>query len=217
MSGKLGVLVTMEGGEGTGKSTLLDRLRDRLDREGIPSSFIREPGGTPVGEAVRKVLLDARLAEMHPRTELFLYEASRSQLVEEEIRPSLAEGKLVLCDRFYDSTTAYQGIARGLDLDFVRKLNAFAVGGLVPDLTLLLDLDVEAAFERGPHSRNSEGGDRLEQEPRTFHRKVREAYLRIAAEEPDRIRVLDARKSRDQVFDEAWSALRACWDRRPGA
>lgn len=183
-----GVLITFEGGEGTGKSTQLLRFVDRLKAADLDVLLLREPGGTRVGEVVRSALLDPAHVEMDPLAELLLYEASRAQLVAEHIRPALAEGVVVVCDRFYDSSTAYQGYGRGLPLNEVRELNRIATGGLVPDLSIVLDLDPAAGLERATRS----GADRLEAETIEFHTRLREGYLAIAAAEPERFAVVDA-------------------------
>jgi dTMP kinase len=214
---KRGILVTLEGGEGTGKSTLLEGLRRNIEKAGLPVCTVREPGGTPVGEAIREILLDPDHLTLHPRTEILLYEASRAQLVEEIIRPAVEEGRLVLCDRYYDSTTAYQGGARGLDLRRVGSLNRFAVGGLVPDLTLLLDLEVGQAFRRGPHRQHPPGtqrGDRMERESREFHERVRRAYRRMARREPGRFLVLEGQRPPGDLLEEAWAAVLERWGKR---
>lgn len=183
-----GVLITFEGGEGSGKSTQLARFVDRLKAAELDVLLLREPGGTRVGEVVRAALLDPAHVEMDPWAELLLYEASRAQLVAEHIRPALAEGVVVVCDRFYDSSTAYQGYGRGLPLNEVQELNRIATGGLVPDLSIVLDLDPAAGLERATRG----GADRLEAEAIDFHTRLREGYLAIAAAEPERCVVIDA-------------------------
>ena len=183
-----GVFITLEGGEGTGKSTQLRMLAEELDSAGFSVLVLREPGGTEVGEVVRKVLLDPVNDGLDARSELLLYEASRAQLVAKVIGPALASGRVVLCDRFYDSTTAYQGYGRELGLDDVRQLNEFATGGLTPDLTIVLDLDPAEGLTRATYA----GTDRLEAEEAEFHVRVRKGFLAIAAEEPERVVVIDA-------------------------
>jgi len=190
-----GVFITLEGGEGVGKSTQLSRLADELADAGFIVTVVREPGGTAVGEMVREILLDPGHGAMSERAELLLYEASRAQLVKDVIRLALVTGGVVLCDRFYDSTTAYQGYGRGLPLDEVRTINAFATDGLVPDLTIVLDLDVATGLARATAS----GADRLEAEERAFHERVRVGFHRIADDEPERVRLIDARGTVEHV------------------
>jgi dTMP kinase len=198
-----GLFITLEGGEGSGKSTQLDLLACRLTAAGMPLRVLREPGGTTVGELVRATLLDPGHTGMDPVAELLLYEASRAQLVAQVIEPALAAGEVVLCDRFYDSTTAYQGFARNLPLDVVRRLNAIATGGLAPDRTLVLDIDPALGIARA----TKQGVDRLEAESLAFHRRVREGFLAIAAEEPRRVRVVDASGDVGSVAREVAAAL----------
>lgn len=192
-----GVFITFEGGDGAGKTTQMRRLADAVERAGVDVVVVREPGGTPVGEAIRAVLLGPEHERMEPVAELFLFAASRAQLTEEVIRPALAAGRVVLCDRYADSTTAYQGYGRGLDLDFVRRVNEAATGGLKPDLTIVLDVDpregVAVASEGGP--------DRMERESAAFHERVRAGYATIAAAEPGRVRIVP-RGSEDEVWRE---------------
>ncbi len=191
-----GVFITIEGGEGTGKSTQVARLAELLRDAGLSVTVVREPGGTRVGEAVREILLDRVHAGLDARAELMLYEASRAQLVREVLMPALVAGGVVVCDRFTDSTTAYQGYGRGLPLYEVASLNRFATTGLEPDLTIVLDLDVVEGLGRavGPG-----GADRLEAEEIEFHERVRDGFHRIAAEEPARVRVLEAVGTVDEV------------------
>ncbi|NTW28699.1 MAG: dTMP kinase [Coriobacteriia bacterium] len=183
-----GAFITFEGGEGSGKSTQLRRIASRLVNAGLAVRVVREPGGTAVGEAVRGILLDPDSSGLDGLAELMLYEASRAQLVCEVIETALAAGEIVLCDRFCDSTTAYQGFGRGLSLDHIASLNAIATDGLVPDRTVLLDIDPEIGLARA----TALGADRLEGEDLAFHRRVREGFLRVAVAEPDRVRVVDA-------------------------
>jgi dTMP kinase len=198
-----GTFVTFEGGEGTGKSTQIRLLVEKLQAAGLTVRTLREPGGTVVGEAVRQILLDPNHAELGVSAEILLYEASRAQLVDQVIRPALAAGEIVLCDRFFDSTTAYQGHARGIDLARIRELNRAATGGLVPDRTILLDIDPAVGLARA----TAESADRLESEDLAFHRRVRDGFLVIAAEEPARVRVVDAAGPVEQVADRVAGAL----------
>ena len=178
-----GLFVTFEGGEGVGKTTQIALLRSALERDGRRVCVTREPGGDTVSETVRHLLLTS---DMTPRAELLLFLASRAQNVEQVIRPHLAQGYVVLCDRFIDSSAAYQGQARGLGVEAVTRLNAFATGGLVPDLTLLLDADPAVGLARQT-DRN-----RMENESLEFHRRARQGFLGAAANNPARIVVLDA-------------------------
>jgi dTMP kinase len=219
-SGLAGVFVTFEGGEGTGKSTQLRALRERLERARVDVVATKEPGGTPLGEEIRRLLLSTEdVAEEReeraegaegatsgrhrapgPRAELFLYEASRAQLVDALIRPSLEAGAVVLCDRFSDSTLAYQGYARGIDHAWIRALNDWATGGLHPDLTLVLDADHAVSLGRATR----EGADRLELELDPFHRAVREGFRMIAEAEPGRVRLVDASGTAEDVEARVW-------------
>ncbi|CAN5268564.1 dTMP kinase [soil metagenome] len=186
-----GRFISFEGTEGCGKSTQIQRLIQAIERAGQPVHRVREPGGTPAGEVVRELLQHAPEGRsLCAEAELLLFAASRAQLVREVVAPALAAGTHVVADRFLDSTTAYQGDGRGLDADAVAVINALAVGGNLPDVTVLLDLDWAAARQRV----RSRGGrpDRMEDEPDTFFQRVRDGFLRLAAAEPDRIAVFDA-------------------------
>ncbi len=182
-----GRFITFEGVEGCGKSTQLARLRTWMEEAGLPVVATREPGGTKVGEGIRELLLTPRDEGLDTATELLLYEADRAQHVSEAIRPALEAGANVLCDRFYDSTTAYQAFGRGLDEEMVLELNRMASGGLVPDLTLLFSVPLEEGLGR---ARGESAGDRLEGESLAFHRKVQAGFEALAKREPGRFRVL---------------------------
>ena len=192
-----GLFVTFEGIDGCGKTTQIEKLSSELESSGIPYVLIREPGGTEIGEKIRTILLDKANSRMHARTEILLYEAARAQIVEERILPEIKEGKVVICDRFFDSTMAYQGFARGLGQETVEMLNGFSTAGLSPDVTFLLDLDEQTAYERR-HGRSDEE-DRLEAEGLAFMRKVREGYLAISRNNK-RIHVIDAASSPNEIF-----------------
>jgi len=193
-----GFLISFEGSEGCGKSTQIQRLRARLEARGREVMVLREPGGTAVGEHIRHLLQhEKEAANMTPETELLLFAASRAQIVREKIQPPLARGAVVMLDRFLDSTTVYQGIARGLPLDAVRAINAFAVGVTVPQLTLVLDLASNAAWSR-IHQTGREL-DRMESQPIEFFEKVRQGYLDLARREPQRIAVIDASQTVEAV------------------
>ena len=203
MTKREGVFITFEGVEGCGKSTQLALLANRLTAAGVPVRVLREPGGTAAGEAIREILLDPLHAGLDDRAELLLYEASRAELVAEVIEPALVAGEAVLCDRFSDSTTAYQGYARGLPHDEIERLNAFATGDVTPDLTIVLDLDPGTGLARATGS----GADRVESEGAEFHRHVREGFLAIARAEPGRVVVLDATGSRDEIAQRVWDVV----------
>jgi len=200
-----GLLITFEGGEGCGKSTQIVRLAEYLRRAGLDVREVREPGGMLVGEAVRQVLLDPQHSSLDSVAELLLYEASRAQNVAEVVKPSMQSGQIVLLDRFYDSSTAYQGFGRDIGRDKVEAMNRIATGGLVPDLTLLLDIDPVEGLRRATGG----GADRLEQESAVFHARVREGFLALAADEPDRIAVIDAGGTPDAIAESVLSEVRS--------
>ena len=199
-----GRLITIEGIDGAGKTTLATALGSRLSASGLPVRLLREPGGVRAAERIREVVTDPDL-RIAPRAEALLYAAARAQLVDEAIRPHLAAGDWVVLDRFVDSSLAYQGAGRMLGIDSVRAINRFGTGGLRPDRTLLLVLDPGAARSRS----RSRGGplDRLEREEQDFFRRISQAYLELAAAEPDRIRAIDARGSTEDVLSAAWAEL----------
>lgn len=206
-----GVFITFEGGEGCGKTTLVKRVASRLKNAGRNAFLVREPGGTLLGEELRRLLqFTPELAGMCPETELLLFAASRAQLVAQIILPALAQGAVVLCDRYADSTTVYQGIARGLPLDAVKAVNTLATRGRLPDATVLLDLDPEEARRRCLRRPRPAGGaqDRMESQPADFYRKVREGYLEIARAEPERFVIVDAARPADEVEMEVWGVLK---------
>lgn len=198
-----GVFITLEGADGCGKSTQAARLADALEASGREVVRLREPGGTAISEKVRAILLDPANAEMCPECELMLYEASRAQLVREVVEPALSRGAVVLCDRFYDSTYAYQAGGRSLPEGLVRRANALGSCGLDPDRTLVFDLDPELAYARA----TAGGADRMEAEGLAFQRRVRDAYLRLAQAEPTRVRVVDASGEREAVAGRALAAI----------
>ncbi len=202
------MLISLEGPEGSGKSTQLQRLQRRLESEGHAVVALREPGGTELGEAIR-VLLKER--EMSAEAELLLFAASRAQLVREVIGPALTAGKVVLCDRFWDSTTVYQGAARALEPASVARVNALAVGDCRPVLTLVLDLPVAESFRR---IRERGDLDRIEQAGEAFHEAVRRGYHELAAREPERVRLLDGQQGADTLEAEIWEHVREHLDRQ---
>ena len=198
--------ITFEGSEGSGKSTQADRLAARLRQCGVPYILTREPGGTPIGESIRDLLQFApHNSSMTPETELLLFEASRSQLVREVIKPALERGICVIADRFVDSTTVYQGAARRLDRGMVDRLNAFAAGNCIPDITFLLDVDAATAQSRMHKPRRP---DRMEQQSPEFYERVRDAYRELAAREPGRVVLIEGAQSPEKVEDEIWEILR---------
>ena len=184
------MFITFEGPDGSGKSTQLKMLAAALREEGIDIVTTREPGGTEIGDQIRAVIMNMKNKAMDPRTELLLFNASRAQLVEELIRPSLAAGKIILCDRYADSTMAYQGYGHGLDKDELRRLLNFATGGLKPDLTLLFDISAEAGLKR--RLSNHDEWNRMDDYALQFHERVRGGFLELAAADPERWVVIDA-------------------------
>ena len=199
--------ITFEGSEGCGKSTQVQMLATRFETLGVQFLVTREPGGTPIGESIRELLQFApQSAGMTPETELLLFEASRSQLVREVIKPALESGKCVIADRFFDSTTVYQGVARKLDRKIVRQLNDFAVGDCVPDITFLLDVDLTTTQERMKGPRRP---DRMEQQSVEFYEQVRDGYLELAKWQRDRVVVIKGWQAPHDTEKEIWETL--CW------
>ncbi len=192
-----GRFITFEGLDGAGKTTQIRMLGERLKSLGKKVIYTREPGGTIISEEIRKILLDPANTEMIDRTEALLYAAARAQHVEELIRPALNEGKIVLCDRFIDSTIAYQGFGRGIDLAFLNMLNNMAVAGLIPDLTLIIDIEPALGIDR-----ISEKKDRIEQEHVDFHEKVRQGFYHLASLDPQRCKIINGSRDKEIVHDE---------------
>jgi dTMP kinase len=190
------MLITLEGPEGSGKTSHVPHLVEFLREKGYTVFPTREPGGTSIGEQIREVLHSMKNTEMHPRTETLLYQAARAQFVEQVVRPRLALGEIVLSDRYADSTVAYQGYGHQQDLEQVRALVKYATGGLVPDLTILLDVDVKVGIAR---KSNSQEWNRLDAYTLEFHRRVRAGYLEMVKREPNRWAVVDAGKEWDEV------------------
>jgi dTMP kinase len=193
---KPGIFITFEGSEGSGKTSQIPPLAEALRQQGYAVLTTREPGGTPIVEQIRSVILDLKNTEMHPRTEILLFQAARAQHVEQVIRPHLQQGGIVLCDRYADSTLAYQGYGRQTNLAELREIVDYATGGLVPDLTLLFDMDVVEGLRR-----RSKGGDvnRLDALDISFYQRVRQGYLALAAAEPQRWALIDASRSIPEV------------------
>ncbi len=201
----MGKFVTIEGCEGVGKSTLLKKLARYFDEKGISAKFTREPGGTPVAEKIRGVILDASNAEMTSTAELLLYASARAQHTEELIMPSLEQGKIVICDRYSDSTLAYQGYARGIDKELCKSLAKIGERGVKIDLTVFLDLPPALGFAR---KGGADKGDRLEKETLAFHERVYEGFCDIAKNEPERVARIDASKTADEVFEQVITAFK---------
>jgi dTMP kinase len=198
--------ITFEGSEGCGKTTQAQRLAARFERLRVPHLVTREPGGTPIGESIRELLQFApHNASMAPETELLLFEASRSQLVREVIKPALERGMCVIADRFFDSTTVYQGAARKLDREMIARLNAFAIGDCIPDVTFVLDVDVSTAESRMQHQPRQ--ADRMEQQPAEFYERVRHGYRDLAAHESNRIVLIDGSREPADIEREIWRTL----------
>ena len=203
----MSLFVTFEGGEGTGKTTAMKAVNDRLLKEGYSTVTSREPGGTPIAEEIRNVILDKANNAMDPRTEALLYAASRRQHLVEKIWPALKEGKIVLCDRYLDSSLAYQGGARGLGIDEVLNINLFATEGTYPDLTLFFDLDPKVGLARIAANQGREV-NRLDLEKISFHEKVSASFQELVKRYPNRYVTLDASKSPEEVAEEAYSEIK---------
>ena len=198
-----GNLITFEGIDFSGKSVQANLLHGALKDRKLPVLILREPGGTELSEKVRSVLLDNANHKMSAMTEVLLYSAARAQMVRENILPNLEKGTVVICDRYFDSTTAYQGFGRRIDLDFIKKLNNFATEEVVPDLTFLIDLDAKIALQR-----TKTALDRLEKEDSEFHQRVRKGYLEIARSNPDRFVVIDGTQSIEAIQDEIFMKIK---------
>ncbi len=193
-----GLFITFEGIEGSGKTTQIKALAQWMRKQGLPVLETREPGGTPIADQIRSLLLDAKTKGLTPEMELFLYEVARRDHVQEVIQPALQKGMIVLCDRFGDSTTAYQGYARGMSIKKIEGMNAIASGGLRPDITFLFDLPAKDGLGRA--RKRKRGLDRLERESLLFHEKVRKGYLTLARKEKKRFKVIHANRSPSDIF-----------------
>lgn len=200
MDGK-GYFITFEGIDGCGKTTQLKMTEQYLSEKGLPVLEIREPGSTPLSEKIREILLNMEF-HINPVSELMLYVAARAELIRDVIIPSLFDGKIILCDRFFDSTTAYQGYGRDLDIESIKQLHKLSVGQFIPDLTILIDVDYETSL-----TRRKQKADRLESESEDFFNKVRKGFLEIAKQEPKRIVVIDGNKSIEEIFSEVQACL----------
>ncbi len=198
---KRSLFITFEGIEGCGKSTQSKLLYDYLRRRGYDCVYTREPGGTQLGEKIRETLLHSKNIEISNLAEVFLFEAARAQIVREIIAPALNKNQIVICDRFYDATTAYQGFAGGIPLDVIKSLNMAATGGLKPDLTMLLDIDTPTGLKKA----KKKGRDRMEAKAIAYHKKVRAGYLKLAEKEPGRIKIVkveaDLNKTQEKIRD----------------
>ena len=199
----MALFITFEGGEGSGKSIQARALYKRLSQSAIPVLLTHEPGGTPFGNKIGHWLKWAEVKDISPLTELLLFNASRAQLVSEVIRPNLKTGTMIICDRYADSTTAYQSYGRGLDLEMVETINNAAAQGLKPTLTVLLDIPVAEGLAR----KRTKKQDRFEQEALAFHQRVREGYLKLAADDPGRFLVIDASQSKAKIGEIIWQRV----------
>ena len=220
-----GKFITFEGIDFSGKSVQAELLTKRLDSTGKVVQLFREPGGTEISEKIRDILLDRRWDAMSHITEMLLYSAARAQLVEEKILPALKQGHIVICDRFYDSTTAYQGYGRGIDIDVIERIHAIATAGVVPDVTFVLDLPPEIALSRqanvqhsnslkSPENRDQSSGmgregelDRLELQGLEFYQRVRQGYLLLAKQHPQRMHVIDATQTIETIHQKIWKII----------
>lgn len=200
-----GLFITFEGIDASGKSTQAELLHETLRKKGMSAIRLRDPGATAISEAIRHILLDNKNSAMSAWTELLLYEAARAQMVEESIRPALEAGTNVICDRFYDSTTAYQGYGRGLDLAIVHRANSIGSVGLVPNLTFFVDIDPHVAASR--KAQIGEKADRMEAEGLDFQEKVRHGFRQLQKEDPDRVKRIDGHRSIENIQDEIQSIL----------
>ncbi len=208
----MSLFITFEGGEGSGKSAQTRALYSRLSRLAVPALLVHEPGITSLGKKIAHLLKWAQDTDISPVAELLLFNASRAQLVTEVIQPNLKSGRVVICDRYADSTTAYQGYGRGLDLEMVRTANDTGMQGTCPDLTVLLDISADDGFARKRDRRR----DRFEQENAAFHQRVREGYLKLAASEPQRWLVVDASQPRAKVEQIIWQRVSQLLTNRSG-
>ena len=200
------MFITFEGPDGSGKTSQLEMLMPVLKEKYPDVIRTREPGGTDIGDQIRSVIMNMKNKSMDPRTEILLFCASRAQLVEELVRPGLQAGKLILCDRYADSTMAYQGYGHGLDKEMLTSLLKFATGGLKPDLTLLFDISAEAGLRR--RLKNHDEWNRMDDYALQFHERVRRGYLEMAAAEPERWVVIDADRPREEIHEEVVSVVR---------
>lgn len=200
------LFITFEGPEGAGKTTILKKIVERFQEQGIDILATREPGGSYIAEQIRQVILNPNHTEMDARTEALLYAAARSQHFAEKIEPALEESKIVLCDRFIDSSLAYQGVGRSLGINEVYDINVFAIGNKMPDCTILFDLEPEVGLAR-IHAHSEREINRLDVESLTFHQSVRDAYLQLAEKYSNRIQIVDANRPIEVVVEDVWRIL----------
>lgn len=196
---KKGLLITLEGPEGCGKTTQCELLYNYLKSKELSVIKVREPGGTPVGESIRNILLNPKNKNIDTLCELLLYNAARAQLLKEIIKPSLKSGKIIICDRFFDATLAYQGYGRGIPKSIIHSLDKIVLGKILPDLTIIFDINCEEGLKRALKAKNSKIGDRLEQEDLRFHQKVRKGYLSLAKAAPERIKFISANQNIKEI------------------
>lgn len=201
-----GKLITFEGIDLCGKSVQIEQLVAKLHAKNFPFVLLREPGGTLIAEKIRDTLLSKVLEPMNPITEYLLYSAARAQLVQEKIIPALKQGLLVICDRFFDSSTAYQGYGRGIDLDFVERTNRFVTQGIMPNLTFLIDIDLDEMEQR--KKRMNKQLDRMEDQDRTFFERVRNGYFEIAAKQSERFCIINGKSTIQIIADEIWAQVK---------
>lgn len=201
-----GLFISFEGGDGAGKTTQIMKLKNYYEQQGRKVVLTREPGGTRIAETIRELILNPEFKEMDFMTEALLYAASRAQHVKQIILPALMEGKVVLCDRFVDSSVVYQGIGRSLGVDTVEKINSYATLGLMPQVTLLIDLPVEEGIKR---KKKQQTLDRLEAEKQGFHEQVRKGYLDLANRHPDRIEIVDGMKKPEEIWEAICTILKS--------
>lgn len=205
-----GLFITIEGPDGAGKSSLVRRLQKAIQEEtDRPLVMTREPGGSDIAEEIRDILLNPVHTKMDARTEALLLAAGRRQHIVEKIRPALSRGDIVLCDRFVDSSIAYQGQARGIGVEEVKAINAFAIEGLKPDLTIYLDVEAEVGLSRIRDKKSNRSQDRLELEAVTFHEEVRTGYAQLISQEPERFSIIDASQAEEKVFEDTWAVIKA--------
>jgi dTMP kinase len=208
--GLKGLFITIEGPDGAGKSSLVRRLQKAIqDETDRPLVMTREPGGSDIAEEIREILLNPVHTKMDARTEALLLAAGRRQHVVEKIRPALSRGDIVLCDRFVDSSIAYQGQARGIGVEEVKAINAFAIEGLKPDLTIYLDVEAVVGLSRIRDKKSNRSQDRLELEAVTFHEEVRTGYAQLISQEPERFSIIDASQAEEKVFEDTWAVIKA--------
>ncbi len=203
-----GTFITFEGSEGSGKSTQIKLVRAYLKVKKQPILFVREPGGVKISEKIRNILLDVKSVKMSDECETLLYMAARAQLVEEVIAPALKKGKIVLCDRFLDSTVAYQGYGNGVDVTTIKKIGQFATQGIRPDITFFFDIDAKKGL-----SRISRKKDRIERRAIPYHSRVRRGYIKIARQEPGRVKLIDGSKSKEEIRSEERRVGKECRSR----